>query len=197
MMKDLFQSRYLITFLAGIVFAFGMLLELVQHPTTSAAAATQSEIEIHHKAPLGQELPAPAQMMTIGVELKNTKSTELKVRLIASRDGKLLDVAFPPGFLNEIDNPLYQLKIPAPSAFLSYQFVVHESDGSLSTSQRFVVQRACVPKLAVDVPSDIPDAVFRKEVSDLLVKAKQRERDTQNYDTALALLTDLKSLAKE
>ena len=44
----------------------------------------------------------------------------------------------------------------------------------------------------VVVPESIPSAVFRKEVANLVAKARSLERDTHNLETAIKLIDALK-----
>ena len=69
--------------------------------------------------------------MQLTVELVNSRDVEAKIRLVGSRDGRFMDIAFPLGALNKLDHAEFSVSIPAPLAAMTYQFVVHQPDGSL------------------------------------------------------------------
>ncbi len=158
-----------------------------------AAVALEQKIDVLHKAPDGKSLPTTANWMLLSVELTNTVSTDLKVRLVGSRDGRFMDVVFPSGALNAADRPTYQVEIPAPAATMSYQFIVHQPDGRLVSSRRFIIERPCIQNFKVEVTGSDSDSSFRKDVSQLVAKAKILERDRANYEAALKILEELKS----
>jgi len=54
------------------------------------------------------------------------------------------------------------------------------------------VKRNCVQNYKVEVPESLPSAGFRKEVANLVAKARSLERDTHNLETAIKLLDALK-----
>lgn len=177
----------------GVVFFAGMVAEVFRMPAPSEAAEPAQIIEVLHLAPDGKSIPTTANWMTLSVELKNTRSIDLKVRLVGSRDGRFMDVTLPRGALNSDDRPTYQMEIPAPAAAMSYQFIVHQPDGTLATSRRFSIQRPCVQNYRVDVTGSDTDAAFRKQVGDLVSRAKVLERDRANYDAALKIIEELRN----
>jgi hypothetical protein len=157
----------------------------------SPTAAKQ--LEIGHKVPSAKSLPSAAIMMPLVVELKGTKSIDQKIRLVGSRDGKLIDIVFPRGTLNVADVPTYKLDIPAPIAMLSYQFVIHQPDGTLTSTPQFTLKRSCIQTFKVDVADTQKDSSFKRDVATLVAKARTLEQETSNLDTALRLLDEIKS----
>jgi hypothetical protein len=135
--------------------------------------------------------------MTMSVEVRNSRETALKVRLVASRDGKLLDIGLPPGAFNESDVPVYKVRLPAPVGVMTYQFVVQDKDGRFTVSDRFVLRRSCIPTYKFEVPPEASDAAFKQEVGALMSKAKNLEATTQHYENALRLIDDLRGLLNE
>lgn len=160
--------------------------------TAPSLAQNQGRVAVLHKSPDPKSLPLTSNWMPIAIELTNTKATDLKVRMVGARDGRFVDIVFPQGILNEEDRPLYQIEVPAPAATMSYQFIVHQPDGELTTSNRFVVQRSCVQNFKVEVAGDSSDAEFRRQVGELVSKAKVLERDRANFDAAAKILDELK-----
>jgi hypothetical protein len=130
--------------------------------------------------------------MPVSVQLENASDVDIKIRLVGSRDGRFMDIAFPMGVLNMSDRPTYTIQIPAPTAAMTYQFIVHQRSGDLTLSEKFTVKRNCIQNFRVDVPENLPSAEYRKEVATLVSQARSLERDTQNLDTALKLLEALR-----
>jgi hypothetical protein len=159
---------------------------------TAPPALSQGRVAVLHKSPDPKSIPLTSNWMPIAIELTNTKATDLKVRMVGARDGRFVDIVFPNGILNEEDRPLYQIEVPAPAATMSYQFIVHQPDGQLTTSNRFVVQRPCIQNFKVEVAGNSNDAEFRRQVGELVSKAKILERDRANFDAAAKILDELK-----
>jgi len=149
-------------------------------------------IQVVHRPPDLQNLPQASPWLPVTIELRNTKDVNLKIRLVGSRDGRLLDITMPKGNLNVQDFPEYRVEIPAPMAAMSYQFVVHQPDGNLVTSQRFAVRRACVQNFRVEVTDTGADADFKRSVGELVAKAKGLERETLQLDASLKILEELR-----
>jgi len=150
-------------------------------------------ITVAHQPPRVDAIPAIGTLMPIQVELRNTFDIESKIRLVGSKDGRFIDIAFPRGALNSADQPTFKIEIPSPVAAMTYQFVIHQRDGSLSASERFVIKRRCIQNYTVAVPEDAPNAEFRREVSSLVSQAKNLERDTASLESSLRLLEQIKS----
>lgn len=161
---------------------------------TTSVAAQEKPIEVVHKPLSTSSLPTAASTMPIIIELRNTKSTDRKIRLIGTRDGKLLDIVFPSGTLNMADAATYKLDVPAPIALMSYQFVVHQPDGSLTTTGRYVVKRPCIQTFKVDPAEGQKDGAFKREVGTLVSKSRTLEQETANLETAQKLLEEIKTL---
>lgn len=130
--------------------------------------------------------------MPIAVQLENSSDVDIKIRLVGSRDGRFMDIAFPMGILNASDRPTYTIQIPSPVAAMTYQFITHQRSGDLTLSDKFTVKRNCVQNFKVEVPEGIPSAEYRKQMAGLVAQARSLERDTQNLDTAIKLLDALK-----
>jgi hypothetical protein len=152
----------------------------------------QAAIRIRHQPTETHKLPPAGTMMPIAVQLENSSDVDIKIRLVGSRDGRFMDIAFPMGVLNTTDKPTYTIQIPAPVKAMTYQFIVHQRGGNLTLTDKFVVKRNCVQTFSVDVPESIPSAEFRKEIAGLVAKARELERDTQNLETAIKLIDNLK-----
>ncbi len=152
----------------------------------------QAPIRLRHQPTETHKIPPAGLMMPIAVQLDNSSDVDIKIRLVGSRDGRFMDIAFPMGVLNTSDKPIYTIQIPAPVKAMTYQFIIHQRGGDLTLTDKFIVKRNCVQTFAVDVPESIPSAEFRKEVAGLVAKARELERDTQNLETAIKLIDNLK-----
>jgi hypothetical protein len=76
---------------------------------------------------------------------------------------------------------------------LSYQFVIHQPDGTLTSTPQFTLKRSCIQTFKVDVADTQKDSSFKRDVATLVAKARTLEQETSNLDTALRLLDEIKS----
>lgn len=158
----------------------------------ACAQDAKPPVQVVHRPPDLKNLPASAPWLPIVLELRNTKNVALKIRLVGSRDGRLVDITLPKGNLNTQDYPEYRVELPAPLAAMSYQFVVHQADGTLVTSQRFAIRRSCIQNYQIEVAEDGGDVEFKRTVGELISKAKTLERETLQLDASLKVLEELK-----
>ncbi len=165
---------------------------IMLQPCIAAAEDGSPPIQVVHRPPDLQNLPQVVPWLPVIVELRNTKDVALKIRLVGSRDGRLLDITLPRGNLNNQDYPEYRVEIPAPMAAMSYQFVLHQPDGTLATSQRFAIRRACVQNYRIEIPESGADVQFKRSVGELVSRAKSLERETIKLDASLKVLEELK-----
>jgi hypothetical protein len=157
------------------------------------SGAPSGPIKVIHRPLSSNSLPTLGTPMRVDVELLNTFDIESKVRLIGAKDGRFIDIAFPQGALNAVDHPTFHIEIPSPVAAMTYQFVVHQRDGTLSSSERFTIKRSCIQNFKVAVPEDAPNGEYRREVSTLISQAKLLERDTASLESSLKLIEDIKA----
>ena len=176
---------------AALGFLVGALSLTSTIPFVSAEDAPLSVI-LQHKPTETHQLPQAGTLMPLSVFIMNSSDVDVKIRLVGSRDGRFMDIAFPMGVLNETDRPTYTINIPAPVAAMTYQFVVHQKSGELTLTDKYLIKRNCVQNFKVEVPETIPSAEYRKEIATLVAKARSLERDTRNLDTAIKLLDALK-----
>jgi hypothetical protein len=181
----------------GITSVFFYLLAICSStllPVTHTASAQDDKppVQVVHRPPDLKNLPAAAAWLPLVLELRNTKDVALKIRLVGSRDGRFVDITLPKGTLNTQDHPEYRLELPAPLAAMSYQFVVHQADGALITSQRFAIRRACVQNYRIEVAEGGGDVEFKKTVGELISKAKSLERETLQLDASVKVLEELR-----
>lgn len=162
--------------------------------TTAVALAEDASppVILQHKPIETHQLPQAGTLIPISVSLANSSDVDFKIRLVGSRDGRFMDIAFPMGVLNESDRPTYTINLPAPVAAMTYQFVIHQKSGDLTLTEKYIIKRNCVQNFKVEVPETIPSAEYRKEVATLVAKARSLERDTRNLETAIKLLENLK-----
>ena len=147
---------------------------------------------LQHKPMETHQLPQAGTLIPISVILTNSTDVDIKIRLVGSRDGRFMDIAFPMGVLNESDRAAYSINLPAPVAAMTYQFVIHQKSGDLTLTDKYIIKRNCVQNFKVEVPETLPSAEYRKEVASLVAKARSLERDTRNLETAIKLLDTLK-----
>lgn len=167
-------------------------LALTSTITLVSAEDAAPAVILQHKPTETHQLPQAGTLMPLSVSITNSSDVDVKIRLVGSRDGRFMDIAFPMGVLNETDRPTYTINIPAPVAAMTYQFVVHQKSGDLTLTDKYLIKRNCVQNFKVEVPETIPSAEYRKEVATLVAKARSLERDTRNLETAIKLLDALK-----
>jgi len=163
----------------------------------SASLAQESgdgrKIVLSHRAPLPSTIPPVGSLMQIRVETLDTVDITTKIRLVGAKDGRFIDIAFPRGKLNSSDHPTYTVDVPAPIAAMTYQFVLHQPDGSISTSEKFIVKRPCIPHFKIPEPSETSTAAYNKEIATLVARAKELELETASLENSLKLVEDMRA----
>lgn len=157
----------------------------------------QTKLQVGHRSPLAASLPLPGALMPISVELVNSRDIEAKVRIVGARDGRFMDVAFPLGVLNRQDHAEFTVSVPAPLASMTYQFIVHQPDGTLSTSAKYTIKRPCIQNFRVDISKDDPNAKVKQELAGLIARSKSLERETTNLEASLKILEGLSESLKQ
>lgn len=177
--------------ITGLLIAVATSLPSTAH--TQSTNDAEPLISVIHRPIASHAIPQIGTPMDIQVELVNTFDIDSKIRLVGAKDGRFIDIAFPRGALNAVDRPTFHIEIPSPVAAMTYQFIVHQRDGSLSSSERFSIKRECIQNFKVSVPEDAPNSDFKREVSSLVAQSKILERDTMSLEASLKLLEDIKS----
>lgn len=150
-------------------------------------------IKIIHSPLDSKSIPAVGTPLRFQVQLLNTYDIESKVRLVGSKDGRFIDIAFPRGALNAVDQPTFSIEIPSPVAVMAYQFVVHQRDGSLTTSPKYILKRQCIQNFKVAVPEGLSNSDYLTSISSLVAKSKLLERETSSLESSLKLIEDIKA----
>ena len=142
-------------------------------------------------------LPMPGTPFIIKAVLSNTKDTERRMRAFIVRDGRVSDVAPLKAYLDENDQPTYEIQMHAPLAELSYQLVLYNPDGSFSVSRRISVRRPCVPYIDLSKIKLEPKSQGEARLETLIKLSRGLEREVSNYDVALKILEDLNERLKQ
>ena len=166
-------------------------------PVSAQEQQARPNLVVRHRPAPITTLPVPGALVPITVELLNSKDIEAKIRLVGARDGRFIDIAFPMGALNRQDQAEFTVQVPAPLAAMTYQFIVHQPDGSLSASARYVLKRPCIQNFKVDISPNDPNARVKQELATLIAKSKSLERETTNLEASLKLLEDLSTSLKK
>lgn len=168
-------------------------------PTPAFSQMTYSgPVEIYAEHVDLHNLPLPGTPFTVKVKLGNTRDTERRLRAIVVRDGRLADV--PPmkaAYLDEYDQPTYELQIFSPLAELSYQFVLYNPDGTFSTTPRHTVRRQCVPFIDIEKITLEPKSQGEARLDALVKLSRGLEREVAAYDTAVKLLQSMSEKFKQ
>jgi len=177
------------------IFAALLLSATVTLPTTRASAQESGAplISLAHSPLAPDAIPPLGSPMHISFILLGTKDVSTKVRLVGSKDGRYMDITFPYGALNRQDRAEFSLDIPSPVAGMSYQFVIHQPNGTLTTSQQYTAQRPCVQNFTVEAASDDPGAAFQREIASLESKAARLKQDTDSLEASVKLVEELRA----
>lgn len=171
----------------------GLPVGQVQAQTPSETRASPG-ITVMHKAPRPQDLPPPGARMKLSFQLSNSREITHRVNALVTLDGRLLNIIGDDGYLNEYDNPTFEIVTNSPIAEIAYQLVVRATDGSLIVSPRYTVRRACVPTLDL-TPDRIPREVQgNARLTTLVEKTRALEREMAYYESALRDVSELKEL---
>jgi hypothetical protein len=166
---------------------------LLMHSTGGAAAEDAPQtIRLRHEPPQTKQLPPAGTLVPISVQLENSSDVDIKIRLVGSRDGRFMDIAFSFGVLNASDRPTYTIQIPSPTSAMTYQFIAHQPGGELTLTDKFVVKRNCVPGLPTTADHEPNSTEYKQEVATLVAQARALEGDNRNLETALKLIEDLR-----
>jgi hypothetical protein len=165
----------------------------VAQSTETALSEVARAIEVIHTPAGSPDIPPVGSLMKINLSLTNTIDIETKIRLVGTKDGRFIDIAFPRGALDRSDRPSFSVEIPSPVAMMSYQFVVHQKDGSLTSSRKFTIRRRCLQTFSVNIQDDKRTTAFRQEVASLIAQSHMLERDNKSLETSLKVLEEIKS----
>lgn len=139
------------------------------------------------------DIPPVGHAMDIAVSLRNTINIQTKVRLVGSKDGRYIDLAFPMGKINKSGHPEYVLHMPAPLVAMSYQIIVHQPDGRVTTSKQFSIQRTCIEDFQIEIPSNSNTKEYKSEVATLVSTATRLEHESHALEQALEIVRAMES----
>lgn len=182
-----FAPNSLIRVLPLALYVFSSPLHEVQ------AQDTAPLVKVLHEPPAASAIPPLGSLVQIKLELRNTTDISTKIRLIGARDGRFIDINLPRGALNDQDRPVFAVELPAPVAAMTYQFVVHQPNGSLTTSEKYILKRSCVQTFKVAPQEAGSTAVYEQEVATLVAKAKSLEREAISLEASFKLLEEIKT----
>jgi hypothetical protein len=153
-------------------------------------ASGKARVDIIHDPLLATELPAPGTPFQLKVKLTNTRDTDRHLSARISLDGRMHEVAPSKVFLDEYDQPTYEIDLFAPLADISYQFLLHNPDKSTALSDRYHMRRSCIPR--VDTSGlDIEKARGEEKLATLIKTAEGLAREISSHETAQKLLDEL------
>jgi hypothetical protein len=153
-------------------------------------------IDIETPAIKGDRLPLPGKSLTLRAYISGSRDIELPVKLIVELDGRAVTMNTY-GSRDEKDRIVYSAEIFAPQAELNYQFLLVNSDGSLTTSKRYLARRPCLPDVSLVGEDELQKINDSQNAVKLLGIAKRLERDNELYGTAEAQIRKLGALLSE
>jgi hypothetical protein len=163
----------------------------------SQEGKVSKEVTVKHIPPRAQDIPAPGAPLKLGFQLTNTREITQLVTALVTVDGQLMSVLGSEGYLNEYDNPAFEITTIAPLAEITYQLVVRGQDGSIVTSKRYAVRRSCLPSIELTSIA-IPETVQgREKLSAIIERTKGLERDLGLLEQALRSAAKLKEMLED
>jgi len=135
--------------------------------------------------------------MKLSFQLRNTREITQTVNALVTLDGRLMNILGGEGYLNEYDNPTFEVVTNSPAAEIAYQLIVRSPNGTYTVSPRYAVRRTCVPKLdltAATIPRDVPG---NDRLKALVETTRALEREMAYFDSALRDIAELKELLDE
>ena len=151
----------------------------------------QEQISLLHTPKKAEELPHPGQDITLIAKLTGTRDTSLKLAAALVKDGRFMQVNATEAYLNEYDQPTYEITFPAPVAEMSYQLVIFSPDGTASMSPRYVVRRTCLPNVQLASPEIAEHLQGFKLLERLFSESVNLEHDLAGYERAMTLVDEL------
>lgn len=162
---------------------------LVRHDPAYAGG-----VSLVHRPPQGEEMAAPGVPMTLNVQLDGSRNSQLKMRLVLVRDGRLMDVMVNDLAFDEDDHLVYSTQINAPLVEMSYQFILFGKNEVVAVSPHYTVSRGCMPDISNIDTKLSPDLDLNQQLQTMVKQAAGLEAEVQNYESVLKLLDELKSI---
>ena len=134
---------------------------------------------------------------TITFALSGTRTDELPVEVEMIRDGKVSHLLLDSGKINTKDQPVYTMKVAAPTAGLHYRMKVIDDEGDEWLSPYYSVFQACQHEAsATALQAEEPDDIV-SQAGHYLERAKIFERRLNAYDHAISRLSELRSMFED
>ena len=176
------------------------LLVLVRAGGAAAQAEGQelsSEVSIYSDVIDEASLPLPGYPLTLTAQLVNTTDVSDVMRAFVSLDGRVMSVLPAKAYLNKYDSPEYVFQIHAPVSELSYQFVLYRKDEPALFSERFTVQRSCLPDVEPVQGSLDPELQGDELLGAMVRRSTALDREAALYTESGLMLTQIKKLLAE
>lgn len=174
-----------------------MLISVEPTVATPFEATSTRSVGFKHIPPRAQDLPAPGSTLKLSLQLTNTREITQLVTALVTIDGRLMNVLGSDGYLNEYDNPTFEIATNSPAAEIAYQFVVRAQDGSIATSKRYAVRRSCLPRIDLTSVAIPETAQGRERLTATIERTKELERDITMLEQTLRTATRLKGMLED
>ena len=164
--------------------------------TLLVPATLLAEIAVVHN-PETVTLPPSGAETTITFALSGTRTDELPVEVEMIRDGKVSHLLLDSGKINTNNQPVYTMKVAAPTAGLHYRMKVIDDEGDEWLSPYYTVFQECQHESsATALKAEEPDDIV-SQAGHYLERAKIFERRLNAYDHAVSRLTELRSMFED
>lgn len=162
--------------------------------TAHADKKIAGDLKLTSKPITSSELGDPGSLLSLKVVVQNGRDIDLPVRLIATKDRRLVVVPLARAYRNSEDQPTYEFELTSPIAELRYQFSLATSAQQAISTPLVEVRRSCLPNLTlVDPKADAPKDVGEK-LKSLAVASRALELELDQYGSVMNQLTALKTL---
>ncbi len=178
------------SYLTLCLLAFGLLPG--QLNAEAKKASQPAQVSLVHTPPKPDALPYPGQTVTLIARLLNTRDTTTKLVAAVVKDGKYIQIASKDAYLNEYDQPTYEISVPAPVGEMVYQLILFPRNGeNPAISPRYVARRTCLPNVELGDAKISPELRGYQKLEKLVSESRNLENDLAGYEKVMALIQEL------
>lgn len=183
--------------LTAALFILAVSVALLTLCTSAHAQATKDAkapllpVQIIHTPPKADVLPYPGQPVELRVLLANTRDFRDRLRVFTVMDGSYLEIAPTKSYLNEYDQPTYDVTLISPIGEVSYFFTLQLSDGRIVSSPKYTIRRSCLPNVEAAELIDISNLEARNQLLPLLEQSNALNNDLNSLERAISLVQEI------
>lgn len=179
------------------IICFCFLLTDYLHAQSSSTSKQTNAPTIIHTPPNSETLGQAGSELLLYISIDSIRDTSRPLRVSLNNDNQFSDILLKNAYLNEEDKPTYELKTYSPLISLSYSFSLINPDGTVTKSQKFLIQRDCLPELKlIDIAH--PETTQQAEAIKILSQQATRlDEELRSYQDALKVIHSLKEVLSD